>query len=205
MATTFTRHFRYGQEEIDYLSRADPALGAAMEHMGRVERTIMPDPFAALAHAIVGQLISAKAASTVWDRLETAAGAITPRNVAGLSAENIRRCGMTMKKAASIRDIAQRAERGELSPDALRELSDKDVIDRLTAIDGVGKWTAEMLLLHALERPDVVSWGDVAIRRGMMKLYGLTELTKKQFDEYRARYSPHGSVASIYLWEISFQ
>ncbi|HEY2492809.1 MAG TPA: DNA-3-methyladenine glycosylase 2 family protein, partial [Paenibacillus sp.] len=62
-----------------------------------------------------------------------------------------------------------------------------------------------MMLMNAMERPDVVSWGDIAIRRGMMKLYGLSELSKEQFEEYRLRYSPLGSVASIYLWTISFE
>jgi DNA-3-methyladenine glycosylase II len=62
-----------------------------------------------------------------------------------------------------------------------------------------------MLLLHAYERPDIVSWGDVAIRRGMMKLYGLDTLTNDQFEQYRTGYSPYGSVASIYLWVISFE
>lgn len=72
-------------------------------------------------------------------------------------------------------------------------------------LNGVGKWTAEMMLINAMERRDVVSWGDIAIRRGMMKLYGLRTITKEQFEEFRLRYSPLGSIASIYLWEISFE
>lgn len=88
--------------------------------------------------------------------------------------------------------------------DDLQTLSNAAVVERLTAIKGVGRWTADMLLLNCLERPDIVSWGDMAIRRGMVKLYGLTNLSDPQFEAYRARYSPYGSVASIYLWRISF-
>jgi len=77
------------------------------------------------------------------------------------------------------------------------------VIKRLVSLPGVGVWTAEMMLIFSLQRPDVVSWGDYGIRKGMMKLYGLDELTREQFDKYRKRYSPYGSVASLYLWEIA--
>jgi 3-methyladenine DNA glycosylase/8-oxoguanine DNA glycosylase len=82
-------------------------------------------------------------------------------------------------------------------------MSDTRVIERLSSLPGIGVWTAEMLLLFSLRRPDVVSWGDLAIRRGMMNLYGLKDLSKKQFDRFRKRYSPCGSVASLYLWALS--
>ncbi|MMZ64296.1 DNA-3-methyladenine glycosylase [compost metagenome] len=108
-----------------------------------------------------------------------------------------------MKKALCIWEIARKAAEGELDFSGLSRLGDEDIITELMRLKGVGRWTAEMLLLHSLERPDVVSWGDLAIRRGMMRLYGLSALTKAEFDAYRARYSPYGSVASIYLWELS--
>jgi len=85
----------------------------------------------------------------------------------------------------------------------LAHLSDEEVIKQLSLLNGVGIWTAEMLLIFSLQRPDVVSYGDLGIRKGMMKLYGLESLTKKQFESYREHYSPYGSVASLYLWELS--
>ena len=87
----------------------------------------------------------------------------------------------------------------------LYDLPDEAVIQKLIMLKGIGKWTAEMVLIHSMERRDVVSWGDIAIRRGMMKLYGLPAITKEQFEQYRLRYSPLGSIASIYLWAISFE
>src|SRR5690606_26181740 len=92
---------------------------------------------------------------------------------------------------------------GELSMEELKSLSDEEVIKRLTAFHGVGVWTAEMLMIFSMERPDVVSWNDLAIRRGMSRLYHHKELTKEQYLRYKKRYSPYGSVASLYLWAIS--
>lgn len=205
MRTVLTKYFDYGHEEIEYLIHADETLGAAVTRLGKVEREVIPDLFAALIYAIVGQLISAKAAKTIWERMQEQLGEIAAGNLARKSVEAIQKCGMTTKKAACIKNIAETIEQGVLQLDELHDLSDADVIARLMTIKGVGRWTAEMLLLNSMERRDIVSWGDIAIRRGMMKLYNLQTITKEQFDAYRQRYSPFGSVASIYLWEISFE
>ncbi|MEC0182154.1 DNA-3-methyladenine glycosylase [Paenibacillus peoriae] len=205
MQTVITKNFDYGEKEIHYLKNADAVLGAAMSQMGKVERVVIPDLFAALVHAIVGQLISAKAVEAIWARMQEKLGAMTPQNIAIQAAEDIQSCGITMKKAVCILNIAQTIEQGLLDLQELYELSDAQVIQKLSLLQGIGPWTAEMMLLHCMERPDVVSWGDIAIRRGMMKLYNLDTLTKKQFEEYRRAYSPYGSVASIYLWSISFR
>ncbi|WP_068500774.1 DNA-3-methyladenine glycosylase family protein [Paenibacillus kribbensis] len=204
MQTVMTKNFDYGPKEVHYLKNADPILGAAMAQIGKVERVVIPDLFAALVHAIVGQLISAKAVETIWKRMQEKLGAMTPQNIAIQSAEDIQSCGITMKKAVCILNIAQTIEQGLLDLQELYELSDTQVIQKLSSLQGIGPWTAEMMLINCMERPDVVSWGDIAIRRGMMKLYNLDTITRGQFEEYRRVYSPYGSVASIYLWSISF-
>ncbi|WP_226001704.1 DNA-3-methyladenine glycosylase family protein [Paenibacillus sp. BJ-4] len=205
MQTVITKNFDYGQKEIQYLKNADPILGAAMSQMGKVKRVVIPDLFAALVHAIVGQLISAKAVETIWARMQEKLGAMTSQNIAIQAAQDIQSCGITMKKAICILNIAQTVEQGLLDLQELYELSDTQVIQKLSSLQGIGPWTAEMMLINCMERPDVVSWGDIAIRRGMMKLYNLDTLTKDQFEEYRRVYSPYGSIASIYLWSISFR
>ncbi|NKI20867.1 DNA-3-methyladenine glycosylase 2 family protein [Paenibacillus dendritiformis] len=205
MGNVATKYFDYGEREINYLRSADAALGAAMARLGRVERVIIPDPFAALVHAIVGQLVSVKAANTVWERMQDRLGEISPRNLAAQPVERIQGCGMPLTKAERIREIARMAATGAFDLRELRRLPDAEAAARLMTLPGVGKWTAEMLLLHALERPDIVSWGDIAIRRGMMALYGLDAITKAQFDRYRQAYSPYGSVASIYLWVLAYE
>lgn len=203
MPAVETKFFDYGGKEVEYLSQSDPVLGDVMARFGRVEREIIPDPFAALVNAIIGQLVSVGSAKTVWNRMQESLGDITPESLSAVSADDIQRCGMIMKKAVTISELSKDILQGKIRLDDLRELPDQEVIRYLTTIKGVGLWTAEMLLINCLERPDVVSWGDIAIRRGMEKLYGFPKLTKDQFEVYKSRYSPYGSVASIYLWKIS--
>ena len=168
-----------------------------------IERQVIPDLFKALVHSVVAQQISRKAADTVWGRLCARLLDITPRTVASTDVADIQKCGLSMRKAGYIKGISDAAIRGDLDLLELKEMSDDGVIEKLSSLPGIGVWTAEMLLIFSLCRPDVVSWGDLAIRRGMLNLYGLKELSKKQFDRFRKRYSPCGSVASLYLWALS--
>jgi 3-methyladenine DNA glycosylase/8-oxoguanine DNA glycosylase len=195
--------FEYDQSSIEYLQKKDKKLGAAIERIGRVERQVIPDLFTALVHSIVGQQISKQAAATVWNRVQEYFGEITPARVAIASSEEIQQLGMSLRKATYIKGVAEAALEGSLDLDRLNSLPDGEIIKRLSSLHGVGVWTAEMMLIFSLQRPDVVSWGDHAIRKGMMNLYGLTELTRGQFDKHRKRYSPYGTVASLYLWEIA--
>jgi len=195
--------FEYDQSSIDYLQKKDKKLGAAIERIGRVERQVIPDLFTALVHSIVGQQISKQAAATVWNRVQEYFGEITPARVAVASSEEIQQLGMSLRKATYIKGVAEAALEGSLDLDRLNSLPDGEIIKRLSSLHGVGVWTAEMMLIFSMQRPDVVSWGDHAIRKGMMNLYGLTELTREQFDKHRKRYSPYGTVASLYLWEIA--
>jgi DNA-3-methyladenine glycosylase II len=205
MQTVKTKHFDYGTAETAYLKKSDSALGEAIERLGRVERLVIPDLFHALLYAIIGQQVSAKAAQTVWRRLQESIGDITPKKISETSVQEIQKYGMTVRKAGYIVDAAKKMNEGSFNLEELKGLSDSEVIGRLSSLNGIGTWTAEMLLINSMERQDIVSWGDLAIKRGMMKLYGNTEITKEQFDGYKKRYSPYGSVASIYLWRISFE
>jgi DNA-3-methyladenine glycosylase II len=196
-------HFTCDPADLDYLRKRDRRLACAIDKIGPVEREVIPDPFAALVHAIVGQQISSRAASAIWSRLQEQLGAIRPESIDAASTEELRRCGLSARKADHIGRLGTAEVLGELDLAGLASLSDEDVIRQLTLQPGIGLWTAEMFLIFSLERPDVVSWGDLAIRRGMMNLYGLTTLSRDQFERYRRRYSPHGSVASLYLWAVS--
>lgn len=195
--------YEYGQTEIDYLKERDPVLGAAIDRIGIIERTVAPELFSSLISSIVSQQISTKAAATVWNRLEECLGEVTPERIVETPLEEIQSCGMSNRKAQYIKGIGAAAASGQISMETLDQLSDQDIIKQLSALHGVGVWTVEMLLLFSMCRPDVVSWGDLAIRRGMMNLYGLESLSKKEFELYREKYSPYGSVASLYLWALA--
>lgn len=202
-------YFSYGENEVAYLSKRCPKLGALMERLGPLQRSVTPDPFVALLNSVIAQQISIKAAATVCSRFTALAmdqhGAITPRSVGQLSPESVQQCGMSMRKAGYIIGIAQAAQEGSVDFDALAGMSDADVVRTLSALHGVGVWTAEMLLIFSLHRPDVLSWLDLGIRKGLMALYNKKQLTEKQFAVYRKRFSPHGSVASLYLWALAGQ
>lgn len=195
--------FEYGQKEITHLKSKDKKLGAAIDEIGLIKREITPDPFTALVSSVVSQQISNKAAETVGNRLAKLLGNITPENIAQANLSDIQGCGMTMRKAGYIKGIADTAISGVVDFHNLHTLTDAEIIKQLSALHGVGIWTAEMLLIFSLCRPDVVSRKDLAICRGMMNLYGLKNLSKETFERYRKRYSPYGSVASLYLWELS--
>lgn len=195
--------FPYSETEITYLKKRDKKLGEAIDRIGMIEREVIPDLFVALVNTIVGQQISNKAKDTVWKRFLERFPKLTPEVVAGAGLETIQQCGISMRKAGYIRGVAEAILEGKLDLALLPNLPDEEVIKEITSLKGLGRWSAEMLLIFALQRPDIVSWNDLAIRKGMMTLYGLRELEKEQFEEYRRRYSPYGTVASLYLWEIA--
>ena len=195
--------FNYGQTELNHLKRKDKKLARIIEQIGPIERAVNPDLFSALIHSIVAQQIATKAAPTVWNRLLERCGAITPQCLYAMNAAEIQQCGLSMRKARYIHGASRAVVLQELSLDEFPALPDAEIIARLAALEGIGVWTAEMLLIFSLQRPNIVSWGDLAIRRGMMALYGLKRLEKSQFDTYCKRYSPYGSVASLYLWALA--
>jgi len=196
------RFFEYGETELNHLRRKDKKLGAVIDDIGIIKRAVNPDLFSALVESIVGQQISSKAADTVCRRLDELCG-MSAECLSVLTVEEIQSCGMSMRKAEYVKGVADVVVSKELDLEAFPTMSDDEIIKTLSAIRGVGVWTAEMLLIFSLMRPNVVSYGDLAIRRGMMKLYNLKELSKDSFDRYAKRYSPYGSVASLYLWHIS--
>lgn len=197
--------FRYSAVETDYLAERDPVLGRAIRRIGPIERRVTPDLFEALAESIVGQQISGKAAETVWRRLTVLTGGVTPQSIVQATVEALRGCGLSLRKVGYLQEAARAALEGRLDEKELAAMSDREVVDRLTALPGVGVWTAEMLMIFSMQRPNVVSYGDLAIRRGVMRLYGLEGLSRREFETYRSRWSPYGTVASFYLWAVAHE
>src|SRR5699024_5108377 len=111
--------------------------------------------------------------------------------------------GMSKRKGEYIKGIAESVIRKEIDFKMFKKLPDKEVISKLTQLKGIGEWTAEMLLIHSLQRPNIISYHDLAIRRGMKKLYKMEELPKKTFNRYKENYHPYATIASLYLWEMS--
>ena len=197
--------FKYGQTELDYLNQRDAVLASAIERIGMLEREVIPDLFTALIRNIISQQISSKAAATVWSRFQAYFNEITPQEIASASVNEIQQLGVSMRKAGYIHNTGETVAAGALNLEALYGMPDDEVVTSLISLQGIGVWTAEMLLILSMQRPNVVSFGDLAIRRGIMNLYNLENLSRAQFMELRQNYSPYGSVASIYLWHLSHE
>jgi DNA-3-methyladenine glycosylase II len=162
-----------------------------------------PDPYEALARAIVGQQLSTKAAGSIWERLVGGFGGTfpSPRQLIAAEPESLREAGLSRAKVGFLRDLAERIESGELDLGRLAELPDEDVVAELIRIKGVGRWTAEMFLIFHLGRPDVVSTGDLGIRRAVKDAYGLDELPgPHDLERIAGPWRPHRTLACLYLW-----
>lgn len=195
--------FRYDERAKKHLCEQDAKLGSFIKTFGDIEREMQPDLFEALTNSIISQQISGKAAMAIYSRLKAAAGELTPAVIAALPESEIRQCGISQRKTAYIKTAADAILTGTLNPARLQGLDNEEVIGVLTQLPGIGRWSAEMILIFSLGREDVLSYGDFGIRRGIMKLHSLSELSKKQFHYYQTLYSPYGSIASFYLWEIA--
>lgn len=196
-------YFTYGETEINYLKRKDKKLALAIEQIGHIERRLDDNLFAAVVRHIVGQQISSKAQATVWARLEARLKDVTPLAVHAVSAEELQGLGMSLRKAEYIKDFADKIVSAEFDLQAVEQMSDAEAITALSSLKGIGKWTAEMILLFCLQRPDILSYDDLAIQRGLRMLYHHRKITRELFNKYQKRYSPYGSTAAIYLWAIA--
>lgn len=193
-----TEHHRHAARE---LAKHSPELRKVYELAGepllpRRARTA----FAALARSIVFQQLAGAAASTIWQRVVAATGQlVSPQALSRLSDEELRACGLSAAKLRALRDLAARAATLQLS--AIHRVPDEEVIARLTSVRGIGRWTAEMFLIFHLHRLDVWPAGDLGVREGYRRMFGLAERPgEKELLPMGERFRPFRSVATWYMW-----
>jgi methylated-DNA-[protein]-cysteine S-methyltransferase len=194
-----------------HLRSADPRLGELIDSVGpfRMQLQKTPSVFGALAEAIVFQQLNGKAAATIFARLcalfPDPAQGVTPERILRASEARLRSAGLSGSKLLALKDLAQKTKDGVIPSLAqLRELPEEQVIERLTEVRGVGKWTVEMLLIFRLGRPDVLPLDDFGVRKGFALTFGLPELPgKKELEKHGERWRPYRSVASWYLWRAT--
>lgn len=196
-------YFPYGDTEIAYLKSKDTRLSAVIDQIGHIDRTVDTDLFSSVIHHIIGQQISMKAQATIWQRMQNTLGEVTPESIDCASVEQLQSLGMTYKKAEYIKDFCRKILSGDFDLNAVEQMSDADAIAALSSLRGIGIWTAEMILLFCLQRPNILSYGDLAILRGMRMVYHHRKIDRKLFEKYRRRLSPYCSVASLYFWAVS--
>jgi DNA-3-methyladenine glycosylase II len=195
------------------LAAVDPTMAALIERIGKIDLAKRlarrseerpPDAYGALLRSIVGQQLSTKAARTIYLRVIDIFGGTTPspEQLLEASVEDLRGAGLSGRKVEYIQDLASHVLSGELELDRLDDLGDEEAIEEIVAVRGLGRWTAEMFLLFHLERPDILSGGDLGIRKAIQIEYGLEEMpTPLRTVEIGERWSPNRSLASLYLWE----
>lgn len=196
-------HFEYGETEITYLKSKDAKLAEVIDNLGFVEREVDTDLFSSVIHHIIGQQISTKAQATIWQRMQDALGQVNAETILSAGVSNLQALGISFRKAEYITDFARKVHTGEFDIEAVSQMSDTDAISALSSLKGIGVWTAEMILLFCMQRPDIFSYDDLAIQRGLRMVYHHRRIDRKLFEKYRRRFSPYCSVASLYLWAVS--
>ncbi|HEX7382147.1 MAG TPA: DNA-3-methyladenine glycosylase 2 family protein [Nevskiaceae bacterium] len=188
------------------LARTDEALAALIARHGPCQLGQRTRPaFHVLCTSIINQQLSTKAADAIQDRVAGLLGAplFTPAAFRGIEAERLRAVGLSRSKSRWLIDIAARVDRGEFSFAELAQMEDERAIATLDALPGIGRWSAEMFLIFALDRLDVFSLGDVGLRRGVARLHhGGKPMSDRQTLRVVKRWAPWRSVASWFLWRI---
>lgn len=198
----------FGSAALSHLCRVDPGMALLIGRVGPCTLQIgHPEgPLRALVRAIVFQQLSGKAAGTIYGRLRDHFAAErfpTAAELLALSDEKLRACGISSQKLGYLRDLCQRVHDGRLDLAHLSAQSDREIIDALTQVRGVGRWSAQMFLIFELGRPDVWPDADLGIRNGVRLLHGHDEMPSAQaMAEAGALYSPYSSAASWYLWRL---
>jgi len=183
------------------LARRDPVLAGIMRERPRIALQSRGDPFQTLARSIVGQQISVKAAQSVWNRFACAVPLVAPDAVAALRLRRLRSCGLSGRKCEYLRELARRFADGTIAVGRWPEMDDEAVIAELVQVRGIGRWTAEMLLMFSLLRPDVLPVGDLGLRKAASRHYfGGEDVGAAALRELGARWAPWRSVATWYLW-----
>jgi DNA-3-methyladenine glycosylase II len=196
-------YFKYGETEIEYLKSKDKKLGEVIDKIGHINREVDSDLFSAIVNSIIGQQISTKAHKTIWKRMNDDLIVINADTILNASTQRVQQYGTSYRKAEYIMDFAKKVKSGEFEPEGIRDKTDEEIIAVLSTLKGIGVWTAEMIMLFCLQRPNVFSYGDLAILRGIRMVYHHKYIDKDRFERYRKRFSPYCSVASLYFWAVA--
>lgn len=191
------------RKAINHLKRSDPVMAAIIERIGPCRMEYGPPEFHSLAEAIVYQQLNGKAAVSIFKRFATLAGEpLTAAGIQKLTDEQMRSVGLSKQKSSYLRDMAERAARGQLDFSRLHELPDEEVIKHLTQVKGVGVWTAQMFLMFTLKRPNVLPTGDFGVQMAIKRHYNKRKIPKPaQMEKIAKPWEPYRSIACWYLWK----
>lgn len=188
---------------LKHLKKSDPVLAAIIQRVGPCKIQYREPSFETLVRSIVYQQLSGRVASVIFGRLHAAAGeeSLTPAGILKLRPDRMRRLGLSAQKTLYIRELAKHTKKGSVVFEDLHEADDAAVIEHLVRVKGIGVWTAQMFLMFALRRDDVLPVADLGIRSAMKRAYGLADLPKPdEMERIGAAWKPYSSIACWYLW-----
>ena len=188
--------FEYGEREMEALSQKDEALAKVIARWGKSSARWTTTFFPRLCTILSASRFPPRRRPASGGAMQESLDAVTPDAVLAADRQTLQSFGMSYRKVDYIREFAQKVSDGSFDLQSLWHKPDDKVIAELGELRGVGVWTAEMILLFCMQRPDIFSFHDLAIVRGVRMLYHHSTVSKKLFETYRARYSPYGSVAS---------
>jgi DNA-3-methyladenine glycosylase II len=192
---------RYWRKATQELSERDPVLSELIERHRAFTLGSRGDAFQTLARAIVGQQISVKAAQSVWDRLVATAEVMAPEPVLRMDVAALRSAGLSARKAEYVQDLARHFHDGAIDASSLPDLPDEELIDQLTRVRGIGRWTAEMFLIFNLGRPDVLPIADLGLQRAVSLNYNRGRpVSERRIRLIAKTWAPWRSVATWYMW-----
>lgn len=189
-------------ERVQYLIRTDVALGTLIQYIGTSELVIEKDGFRCLVKYIVGQQISDKARETIWQRICKTFDNVTPNTILLSSDSMLREIGLSGRKVEYIKILATEIVEGRIDFDKFLSLTNEEIIAKLIALKGIGRWTAEMYLIFSLGRENVLSKGDGTIKRTIQWMYALEDPpSAKEVAEYFSNWTEYATIVSSYLWK----
>jgi DNA-3-methyladenine glycosylase II len=191
----------YWEDACKHLMKKDRVMKRLIPQFGDACLQTRGDAFVTLARSIVGQQISVKAAQTVWDRFAVLPKKVTPANVLKLKVDDMRAAGLSVRKVEYLVDLALHFDNGAVHVKAWETMDDEAIIDELTAIRGIGRWTAEMFLIFHLMRPNILPLDDVGLINGISKSYFSGDVvSRSDAREVAVAWAPYCSVATWYIW-----
>jgi DNA-3-methyladenine glycosylase II len=195
----------YARAALQHLRRVDPVLARIIGQVGPFRAAHRPERFQALVRAIIFQQLAGRAAQAIYNRFVKATGGSrfpTPRQVLAATDDDLRGAGLSRGKMAYIRDLAAKVAGGEINFRRFAKIDDEEIIEQLTRVKGIGRWTAEMFLMFNLRRPDVLPVDDLGFRNAVAKAYEMRKpLTPKELRVFGERWRPYRTVAVWYFWQ----
>lgn len=195
-------HYDLDNEKVKYLIGTDDKLGKLIQYINKTELIIEEDGFKCIVKYIIGQQISDKARETIWQRVCTILKNVTPEKILAISDNELRKIGLSERKVNYIKTLAAAVISKDINFYDFRKLTNEEIIKKLTALKGIGQWTAEMYLIFSLGRENILSKGDGTIRRTIQWMYDLEKLpSSEMLTKYFSSWSQYATIVSSYLWK----